>query len=368
MSIIELLYYLIKKRKFKINHIYIKIAVNFLEIFFFRTFTLIFLNFFFTLEKESFLFGCLFLFPYIILIINNFQYNHLYYFVPEFIDYPYDEFSSQFDILLFAIKLILTCAASTTNSGFGKFCYLILFLLQIIISFYFIHKSINHSYLFMKNTFLNETRLSLYISNSFIILLAVLYGKTEIISTIFFIILICILIVVMGYMYYIYSPFNYIKIKRETPFENTFFYLYILSEKNDFNFLIKNKIKEHYQKCGFCELCKKYINIIRTKNNINNDETEIFIKDEVEQSAKGVDNNKNKLLDLFDIFYEGNNKYFHLIKKIVLNYKYKGMEYFIKNAYYFINLSFLIYSDYKDNNITLSLNERILLEVLKKTF
>ena len=366
MSIIELLFYLIKKRKFKINHTYIKISVNFLEIFFFRTFTLIFLNFFFTLETEFFLLGCLFLFPYIILIINNFQYNHLYYFVPEFIDYPYDEFSSQFDILLFTIKLILACAASTKNSGFGKFCYLILFLLQIIISFYFIHKLINHSYLFMKNTFLNKTRLSLYISNSFIILLAILYGKTEIISTLFFIILICISIVVMGYMYYIYCPFNYITIKRETPLENTFFYLYILSEKNDFNFLIKNKIKEHYQKCGFCDLCKKYINIIGTKSNIDNDETEIFIKDEMDQSAKDIDNNKNKLLDLFDIFYEGNNKYFHLIKKIVLIYKYKGMEDFIKNAYYFINLSFLIYSDYKNNNIILSLNERILLEVLNK--
>jgi len=366
MFIIELLFYLIKKRKFKINHIYIKIAVNFLEIFFFRAFTLIFLNFFFTLEKEFFLFGCLFLFPYIILIINNFQYNHLYYFVPEFIDYPYDEFSSKFDILLFTIKLILTCAASAKNSGFGKFCYLVLFLLQIIICFYFIHKSINHSYFFMKNTFLSETRLSLYISNSFIILLAVLYGKTEIISTLFFIRFICILILVMGYMYYFYSPFYYITIKRETPLENTFFCLYILSEKNDFNFLIKNKIKEHYQKCGFCELCKKYINIIHTKNNIDNDETEIFIKEEMEQSTKSVDNNKNKLLDLFDIFCEGNNKYFHLIKKIVLNYKYKGMENFIKNAYYFINLSFLIYSDYKDNNITLSLNERILLQVLNK--
>ena len=46
ISIIDLLYFLIKKRKFKIKHIYLKIAVNCLEIFFFRTFTLIFLNFF----------------------------------------------------------------------------------------------------------------------------------------------------------------------------------------------------------------------------------------------------------------------------------------------------------------------------------
>ena len=301
-----------------------------------------------------------------ILIINNFQYNHLYYFVPEFIDYPYDEFSSQFDILLFISKFILICSSSTTNSGFGKFCYLILFLLQIFICFYFIHKSINHSYLFMKNTFLNKTRLSLFISNSLILLFSVLYGNTEIVSIIFLIMLICLLIIVMGYIYYIYCPFYYITIKRETPLENTFFYLYILSEKNDFDFLLKSKIKDHYQKCGFCELCKKYINIIRRKKNIDNDENEVFIKEEVEPTAKSASNNKNKLKDLFDILYEGNNKYFQLIKKIVLNYKYKGMEEFFNNAYYFINLSFLIYSDYKDNNITLSLNERILLEIINK--
>ena len=162
-------------------------------------------------------------------------------------------------------------------------------------------------------------------------------------------------------MYYIYSPFNYIKIKRETPLENTFFYLYILSEKNDFDFLIKNKIKDHYQKCGYCELCNKYINIICKKKNTDNDENEIFCKNEVKKSDKYVDNNKNKLIDLFDIFYEENIKHFQIIKKIVLNYKYKGIEEFIKNDYYFINLSFLIYSDYKYNNITLSLNERILL-------
>ena len=269
--IFDFLYIFIKKKKFNIKHIIIYIIINVLEIVWFRTFNIIIFSLFFKLKKEFFIVGLIFIIPHIYLIINNFINNHLYYFVPEFIDYPYDEFSSQFDILLFTIKLILACAASTTNSGFGKFCYLILFLLQIIISFYFIHRSINHSYLFMKNTFLNETRLSLYISNSFIILLSVLYGKTEIISTIFFIILICILIVVvMGYMYYIYSPFYYITIKRETPLENTFLYLYILSEKNDFNFIIKNKIKEHYQKCGFCELCKKYINIIRTKKNIDN--------------------------------------------------------------------------------------------------
>jgi len=363
ISFIGILYYFIKKM-FKIKYIFIKIGVNFLEIFFFRTFTLIFFNFFFTLEKEVFLFGCLFLFPYIFFVINNFKYNHLYYFVPDFIDYPYDEFSSQFDIILLMTKLILSCASSTTNSGFGKFCFLILFLFQIFICFYFINKLINHSYIFMKNTFINKTRLSLFISKSIIILLAVLYGKTEIISILFLIVCLCILIIIMTYMYYIYNPFYYIKIKRETPLENTLFYLYILSEKNDFDFVLKNKIKDHYQICGFCELCKKYIKFIRKKKkNFGDDENEIFIKDEVEQNYKSADNIK---FDLFDVFYEGKNKYFQLIKKIVLSYKYKGMEEFNNNSYYFINLSFLIYSEYKNNNFVLLLNERILLQVLNK--
>ena len=363
ISFVEILYYFIKIKKPKIKYIYIKIGVNCLEIFFFRTFALIFLNFFFTLEKESFLFGCLFLIPFIFLMINNFSYNHLYYFVPDFIDYPYDEFSSQFDIILFMTKLVLSCATSTTNSGFGKFCFLILFLFQIFICFYFINKSINHSYIFMKNTFINKTRLSLFISKSFIILLAVLYGKTEIITILFLIVCLCIVIIIMTYIYYIYNPFYYIKIKRETPLENTFFYLYILSEKNDFDFVLKNKIKDHYQICGFCELCQKYIKYIRKKKNFENDENEIFIKDEIEQNNKGTDNSK---IDLFDIFYEGKNKYFQLIKKIVLSYKYKGMEGFTNNSYYFINLSFLIYSEYKENNYILLLNERIILEVLNK--
>ena len=55
-----------------------------------------------------------------------------------------------------------------------------------------------------------------------------------------------------------------------------------------------------------------------------------------------------------------------LIKKITIDYKNKGKEAFNNNFYYYINLSFLIYSDYQKNNITLSLNEKLILEVINK--
>ena len=39
-------------------------------------------------------------------------------------------------------------------------------------------------------------------------------------------------------------------------------------------------------------------------------------------------NNEDKLMDLFDIIYDNEIKYFQLIKKIVLNYKQKGKKIF----------------------------------------
>jgi hypothetical protein len=71
-------------------------------------------------------------------------------------------------------------------------------------------------------------------------------------------------------------------------------------------------------------------------------------------------------MNLFDIIYDGKNKYFLLMKKLILNYKEKGKESLNNNSYFFINFLFLIYSDYQNNNITLSLNERLILEILNQ--
>jgi hypothetical protein len=141
--------------------------------------------------------------------------------------------------------------------------------------------------------------------------------------------------------------------------ENIYFYLYILSEKNDFDFVFENKVNEHYEKCGICNLCKRYYSYINRNKNTKKGEDE-----EKEELLKDNNsNNEDKLMDLFDIVYDNKTKYFQLIKKIVLNYKQYGKESLNNNSYYYINLSFLMYSDYQ-NNINLSLNERILLEVV----
>jgi hypothetical protein len=215
----------------------------------------------------------------------------------------------------------------------------------------------------MKNTFLNKTKVSLFCSNTIIIIIAILFGKDEIFTVLFLILFVGIFFIIMAYMYLIYNPFHYIRINRDTKMENIFFYLFVISEKNELEFLIENKINEHYEKCGLCNLCKKYNQYLEI-HEINEEE------DEEKEKLVGMKNNdndnENKLLDLFDIIYDGNNKYFELIKKISLNYKNKGKESFNNNSYYYINISFLMYSDYQNNNITLSLNEKILLDAFNK--
>ena len=362
------LYFFLSKKYFQKNYISISIISNLLELFYFRTIFIIFLNLFFTLPNIYFLISFILLIPHIYLIIKNFLYNHLYYFVPVFIEYSFDEFSSLFDIIMIFSKVILSIACNSKNS-IGKLCFIILIGIQIFFSSYFIYKLRNHSYLFMKNSFLNKTKVIFFFANTIIIIIALLFGRDEIITILFLILCIGIFFILMVYMYLMYNPFHFIRINRDTPVENIFFYLYILSEKNDLEFLIENEINEHYEKCGLCSLCKKYIQYLDIYDNL--DDKEEYEEKEKEKlinnkKTKIKNDNNNQFMDLFDIIYDGNNKYFELIRKITLNYKNIGKDSFFNNSYYYINISFLIYSDYQKNNITLSLNEKILLEEFNK--
>ena len=366
--IFDFLYIFFKRKNFLIKHTYMSIILNILELTYFRLIILIFFNLLFALTKFYFLIGSFLLLPHIYIIIENFLYNHLYYFVPEFIEYPFDEFTSLFDIILFFCKMILGIAGTCDNDYLCKFCFIILFITQIMLCFYFIGKLINQSYLFMKNTFLNKTRICCFLTQTIIAGFALLVGKNEILTVLFTIVSIGLLLIIMGYLYFMYNPFSYIKIKRETPMENIYFYLYILSHKSTLDFLFENKLHEHYEECGICDLCKKYnyfysqqekyvdFEIDERKKLLNSDKNYIIYDLET--------NNDNQLIDLFYIIYDGKNKYFKLIKKMVINYKQKGKESFNNNTHYYVNLSFLIYSDYENNNITLSLNEKLILEMI----
>ena len=82
---------------------------------------------------------------------------------------------------------------------------------------------------------------------------------------------------------------------------------------------------------------RNYIKRYKPKNKITDEEKEAFINEEISQIYE--DSNKNKLIELFDIINDKDNKYFQLIKKIVINYKYKGKESFNNRMFWYLVLA-----------------------------
>ena len=374
--IFDLLYIFIKRNNFKKKRIYILIIINILELFYFRTTQLILLNLLFSFKNNYLLISFLIFLPHIYLIIDNFLNNHLYYFSPEFIKYPYDEFTSFYDITLFISKIFLGIANTISNIYLLKLIFIFQFAIQILFSTFFIYKLIYHSYLFMINSFLNKTRFCLYIIHTNVIIMSLINEKNEIKNILFSIINIGLLLVVMGYLYFLYDPYEYITIKMETPLENIIFYLFVKSNKNFVDYVYESKVNEHYEKCGVCTLCIRYnyyLRKIKSKKEANNEENQSLINEKKKDYSYVNDiegKKKEDLIDLFNILYDLKSKYFILIKKLITNYKTKGKESFINNAnYYYVNLSYLIYSEFNannTNNITLLLNQKLLLEIINQ--
>ena len=104
---------------------------------------------------------------------------------------------------------------------------------------------------------------------------------------------------------------------------------------------------------------KKYIN--KRDDNYKGDENENtnFINKEFYKNKEGLIN------IFFDILYNGKNKYFSIIKEMILLYQTKRL---LDNiSYFYINLSFLIFSELKNNNYILARNIQIILNKINNT-
>ena len=357
--VFDVIYYFLGKIKCKKDNIYISILFNIIEIFFFRISMLFILNIYCCLSYKYFFILLILIISHLYITFYHFLYNHLFIFVPIFIEYPYDEFSSLFDIFSLVIKILLSIIGNNTNVSVRKCVYIITMIFQIYCCIYFIYQLFYHSYLFMKNLFLNKTKVALFFIQTFVFILAELLGKRGILNISFIIIIICLFFITISSVYLIYDPRIYINFNRETPDDNMYFYLFILSYEHQPCYVIENKINSHYEGCGICNLCIKYHNyLFLTFDYIEAEENEklTFIN-------KDVYKKEDRLINLFfDILYEGKNKYFSLIKEMILTYKNKAKNILDNSSYFFINLSFLIFSELKNNNYNLVLNIKIILD------
>ena len=361
LLIFDSLYIFLCNVDIKTKNKLIFIIINILEIFYFRIFALFFYTILFSLSNLYFLSSFILSLLNAYLIINNFLYNHLYYYVPEFVEYPYDEFSSLFDTFLFSIKIIISISSDANDIYLAKFFFIISFILKIFYCFYFIYQLIYHSYLFFKNSFLNRMKISLFLGETMIVILSNIFFEKKIFSFLYILINIGIFLIFIGFLFYIYDPISYIYIKSKSSSENILYYLNMIHEKNNIIFLIENKLINHYKECRSCNLCKKYAKYRTFSRRESFNESDSLIISEK--------NNNNMKFDLFDLLYDGKVKYFKLIRQIEIQYKKCGKNIFNNcnnNTYFYINLLYLIYSDYLNKDITLSLNEKIILEIIKQ--
>ena len=359
LLIFDGVYYILGKYKCKKSNIYISILFNFIELFYFRISMLLFLSVYCCLSSLCIVIFLFLLVPHIYITFYHFHYNHLYVFVPSFIIYPFDEFSSLFDICSLVIKILFSIVGYTNNNYLKKNFYVITFILQIIFCIYFINDLINHSYLLMKNTALNKAKVSLFFIQTILLIYAQIMGAKGILNISFFIIFIFIFIIVLLYTFMLYDPYHHINIKRETPNENMIFFLFLLSNEMEPFIMIEKHISIHYEICGICGLCNKFKNYLN--QNTKNKEEDESLGDL--QNYKGKEELVNSF---FGILYDGRNKYFLLIKEMILAYKNKKNYLLHICSYLFINLSFLKFSELNNNNFLLVLNIKILLDAMNK--
>ena len=214
----------------------------------------------------------------------------------------------------------------------------------------------------MKNLFLNKAKVSLFLIQTIVLIFSELIGQNGIANISSLVIFISLFIIIIFYVQLLYDPKVYIAFKRETPYQNMLYFLFILSNEIQPYYLIENKIGKHFEGCGICEICKKYIRYLNKSFDyfeFNENENTYFINKEFYK-------NQDRLINIFfDILYNGKNKYFYLIKEMILLYQSKKL---LDNiSYFYINLSFLIFSELKNNNYILARNLQIILDEINKS-
>ena len=337
ICILIISYYLVLTNKKLKENVIFYILINFFEIFIFRLLIIFYFSIIFSFT-QLILFLSIILNAFIVyIIIKNFLNNHLYYFVPDFMIFPYDSYSSLTDTFNTIIKFVVALAIQIKNTSTKRFLYLISIICQFIIFFISCNIFLYKSYYIMNNILLNKVRFSL-ISGTVIIHFITLIIKTQQINEILFLIVVInIFIFIFISIYSFYDPYNQIRIDTNENIENIYNYFFIISHNRNKHYILEEKLEKHFLSCGKCKICKKLqkYSISKTNNNI-----------------------------LYKIIYNNHTTLSKTINDIIRNIIIYGKQTLQNNSYYLINIIHNYYIALSRNNIVLSLNLKILYEVI----
>jgi len=316
------------------------IAINIFEIFIFRLIFIIICHYLFSLENNIILLVFIIIsIPIIVIIIHSFYMNHLYYFSPHFVIYPYDYYSSLNDIFHLFQKFLICISLENSNINLSKFIFSIVFILQMISFIYSFYIFIFKSYYIMSNIFLNKARFSFILSSILINLIMIVLGANNLKGVSFLIFSLNIYIICFIIIQILYNPYNYIYFDNDEKIENIYFYFYIIDHIKNQDFVLEEKLQKHISSCESCDLCLKVKKMLSSK----------------------FDYKK-----VFKVLYKNNCSFSKLMNEIIHSLLANGKQSLKNNSYFLINIIFCYYIYYNKKEYILSSNMKIIYEIINE--
>ena len=317
---------------------YITIIINLTELLFYRLLSLFIFNYLFSFEKIYFLISVIITIPYTFQLVFSYSINHLFFFFPNLIEYPYDNFSMLIDLHLLGIKILLSISAMNLNDKISKFFFMLSIIILLILLFYLTYIMLYKSYYLMNNCNLNRVRYSLILTFCLIIFFILIIRAKEINNIYCFICYINILLLCLFFICCFYDPYRFSIFYDDSNSDNAYFYFFILNRNKNKYLLIEEKIEEHISRCNTCNLCKKY---------------DIF-KNEKESEE----------IDLYYVIYNGKNIILNLMNEILRGIKKSGKKCFVNNSYYIINIIYIYCLAINQKKYNIILNIELLFVII----
>ena len=314
------------------------ILINFFEFFEVRLFFIFYIEFLFSLKSLYLLLFLVISLPFLTFIFIDISFFHLTAFMMEFINFPFDDFTSLIDRQIIIIKILVGISGTSIIIDICKLMFFTQFLLMLFFLLFDTYIIFYKSYYLMNNELISKIIYSNLLYISIIQIIMFFMKPEEIFAKLFIIIIICIIIFITLFIFLFYNPYNYIIIDVAENIENLYYYFFIVDRNKNIAFFLEDKIKDHYLKCNSCSLCYKYEEFINNSNIIE------------------FDNEKNKDNNLFNILFNKEDKSMILFNDLIHNIKKMGINCLINNSYYFINLIYIFYKFINKGDKSFSLN------------
>ena len=325
------------KFAFENKHLFNSIVINIFEIFIFRFILIIIFHILLAIQGIAGIIMIIVSIPLIFLIMKDFTFNHLYYFSPHFIKYPYDFYSSINDLFHIVEKIFLSIALQSSIPPLNEFLYISSIIFQIGNFVYSIYIFYYKSYYIMSNIFLNKFRFSLVASSIIINLILIILGMKNFMIYTFLFLCLNIIVIVFLLIQVFYNPYSKAFFSTDDNIENLYFYYYIIDHLRNDSFILEEKLREHFIKCQKCNLCK---------------------------NLKSYLSKKKCYKVVYKILYSKVGVLEHTMNEIIHNVLVKGNESLKYNSFYLINLLYCYYLNINKSNYVLSLNLKLLFEII----